>query len=159
MITSIVGRLIKRPEVNERVNIPDKTVMNFTVVQNIKRGQSKRIGIFYNLSMVVSTENQMNLIQSFDKGTMLLFSSPKVNYVKQSEPQQGQYGEEITINIYADVQNFEILGSPNESGGSPSGGGGNFNAGSAPQQRRPQPARSGGYDDPGPTDFDDPFAE
>lgn len=163
MITSIVGRLIKRPEVNERVNIPDKTVMNFTVVQSIRRGQSKRISVFYNLSMVVSTENQLNLIQSFDKGTILNFSSPRINFVKQNEPTQGQYGEEVTINIYADVQNFEILSGGGAEGG---GGGGGFGqssggfGGGGGQQRRPAPSRGNdsGHD-PGPSDFDDPFAE
>jgi hypothetical protein len=60
MITSIVGRLIKKPEVAERIQIPGKHVVNFTMVENRSRGE-KRLSVFFNLSLIIGTDAQFDL--------------------------------------------------------------------------------------------------
>src|ERR671933_270005 len=103
MITSIVGRLIKKPELVERINIPGKRVVSFTTVQHLNRGE-RRLSVFFNLSTVLATDAQYDLVMRFDKGTVLMFSFPRVTYVKQVEKDAG----EQVINIYAEVDNFKI---------------------------------------------------
>lgn len=104
MITSIVGRLIKKPEPVERITIPGKRLVNFTVVQNSTHAD-KRLSVFFNLSMVIGTDNQYNLAMRFEKGTVLLFTAPRITYVRQTERGEGDQ----SINIYAEVENFKIV--------------------------------------------------
>jgi len=104
VITSIVGRLIKKPEPVERISIPGKRLVNFTVVQNSTHAD-KRLSVFFNLSMVIGTDNQYNLAMRFEKGTVLLFSAPRITYVRQTERGEGDQ----SINIYAEVENFKIV--------------------------------------------------
>ena len=127
MITSIVGRLIKKPEVAERIQIPGKRIVNFTVVENRTRGE-RRLAVFFNLSMVVGTDAQFDLVMRFEKGTVLLFSSPRITYVRQSERSE----TEQTINLYAEADNFKIVAgagvetafAPGANGGTGAGVGG-----------------------------------
>jgi hypothetical protein len=182
MITSIVGRLIKKPEVAERIQIPGKHVVNFTLVENRTRGE-KRLSVFFNLSLVLGTDAQLDLALRLEKGTVLLFSSPRITYVRQTEKGEG----EQTINLYAEADNFKIVAaagaataagaeaaSPSASG---AGGGEDLFDPSAPESaptapprgRAAQPpappaarpaARPGGTRDrDSPGDSDDPFAE
>jgi len=179
MITSIVGRLIKKPEVAERIQIPGKHVVNFTLVENRNRGE-KRLSVFFNLSLIIGTDAQFDLAMRLDKGTVLLFSAPRITYVRQSDK-----GEtEQTINLYAEADNFKIVAGAGEgSAGSAgalaagSGAGDNFFAPAAvaattPMSRavtssssaaaRNSAARGAATDLPdlsGPDDADDPFAE
>lgn len=104
MITSIVGRLIKKPEVAERIQIPGKHVVNFTVVENRTRGE-RRLSVFFNLSLVIGTDAQFDLAMRLEKGTVLLFSSPRITYVRQSERSE----TEQSINLYAEAENFKII--------------------------------------------------
>lgn len=104
MITSIVGRLIKKPELVERIHIPGKRVVAFTVVQNSQRGD-RRVSVFFNLSTVVATDAQFEMVMRFEKGTVLLFSSPRITYVKQVDREDG----EQVINLYAEIDNFRIV--------------------------------------------------
>src|SRR5918998_2120093 len=104
MITSIVGRLIKKPELVERIQIPGKRVLSFTLVQNSTRGE-RRLSVFYNLSMIVGTDAQYELVMRFEKNTVLLFSFPRITYVKQTDKSE----QEQVINLYAEVENFKIV--------------------------------------------------
>ena len=104
MITSIVGRLIKKPEVAERIQIPGKHVVNFTLVENRSRGE-RRVSVFFNLSLIIGTDAQFDLAMRLDKGTVLLFSAPRITYVRQSDKSD----TEQTINLYADADNFKIV--------------------------------------------------
>lgn len=104
MITSIVGRLIKKPELIERIHIPGKRVVAFTIVQNSQRGE-KRLSVFFNLSMVAATEAQFEMVMRLEKGTVLLFSSPRITYVRQVERDE----HEQVINLYAEIDNFRIV--------------------------------------------------
>ena len=132
MITSIVGRLIKKPEVAERIQIPGKHVVNFTLVENRNRGE-KRLSVFFNLSLIIGTDAQFDLAMRLDKGTVLLFSSPRITYVRQSDKSE----TEQTINLYAEADNFKIVagageGSAGSAGALAAGGAGdNFFAPSA----------------------------
>ncbi len=109
MITSIVGRLIKKPEVAERIQIPGKHVVNFTVVENRNRGE-KRLSVFFNLSLIIGTDAQFDLAMRLDKGTVLLFSAPRITYVRQSDKSE----TEQTINLYAEADNFKIVAGAGE---------------------------------------------
>jgi len=109
MITSIVGRLIKKPEVAERIQIPGKHVVNFTVVENRSRGE-KRLSVFFNLSLIIGTDAQFDLAMRLDKGTVLLFSAPRITYVRQSDKSE----TEQTINLYAEADNFKIVAGAGE---------------------------------------------
>ena len=104
MITSVVGRLIKKPELVERIHIPGKRVVAFTIVQNSQRGE-KRLSVFFNLTMVIATEAQFEMVMRFEKGTVLLFSSPRITYVKQVDRDE----HEQVINLYAEIDNFRIV--------------------------------------------------
>src|SRR4028119_1978478 len=110
MITSIVGRLIKKPEVAERIQIPGKHVVNFTLVENRSRGE-KRLSVFFNLSVIIGTDAQFDLAMRLDKGTVLLFSAPRITYVRQSD--KSSEGEQ-TINLYAEADNFKIVAGAGE---------------------------------------------
>jgi len=109
MITSIVGRLIKKPEVAERIQIPGKHVVNFTVVENRNRGE-RRVSVFFNLSLIIGTDAQFDLAMRLDKGTVLLFSAPRITYVRQSDKSES----EQTINLYAEADNFKIVAGAGE---------------------------------------------
>ncbi len=109
MITSIVGRLIKKPEVAERIQIPGKHVVNFTLVENRNRGE-KRLSVFFNLSLIIGTDAQFDLAMRLDKGTVLLFSAPRITYVRQSDKSD----TEQTINLYAEADNFKIVAGAGE---------------------------------------------
>jgi len=172
MITSIVGRLIKKPEVAERIQIPGKHVVNFTIVENRNRGE-KRLSVFFNLSLIIGTDAQFDLAMRLDKGTVLLFSAPRITYVRQSDKSD----TEQTINIYADADNFKIVagagvGEGGAGSGAGEGRGGDMFAPAAPaaaaparmSQTVPRGARGAtdlsGPDDAGDLDdTDDPFAE
>ena len=104
MITSVVGRLIKKPEQVERIHIPGKRVVAFTIVQNSQRGD-KRLSVFFNLTMIVATEAQFEMVMRLEKGTVLLFSSPRITYVKQVDKDE----HEQVINLYAEIDNFRIV--------------------------------------------------
>ena len=104
MITSVVGRLIKKPELIERIHIPGKHVVAFTIVQNSQRGD-KRVSVFFNLSTVVATEAQFEMVMRLEKGTVLLFSAPRITYVKQADRDD----REQVINLYAEIDNFRIV--------------------------------------------------
>ena len=107
MITSIVGRLIKKPEVAERIQIAGKHVVNFTVVENRNRGE-RRLSVFFNLSVIIGTDAQFDLVMRLDKGTVLMFSAPRITYVRQSDRSESEQQQQ-TINIYADADNFKIV--------------------------------------------------
>jgi len=175
MITSIVGRLIKKPEVAERIQIPGKHVVNFTLVENRNRGE-KRLSVFFNLSLIIGTDAQFDLAMRLDKGTVLLFSAPRITYVRQSDKSE----TEQTINLYAEADNFKIVagageGSAGSAGALAAGGAGdNFFAPAAVAATTPVSravtsssgaARgaatdlSGLSDLSGLDDADDPFAE
>ena len=104
MITSIVGRLIKKPEVAERIQIPGKHVVNFTVVDHRTRGQ-KRISIFFNLSVIVGTDAQFDLAMRLEKNAVLLFHSPHITFTRQTDKSE----TEQTINLYADADGFRVV--------------------------------------------------
>ena len=55
--------------------------------------------------MVIGTDNQYNLAMRFEKGTVLLFTAPRITYVRQTERGEGDQ----SINIYAEVENFKIV--------------------------------------------------
>ena len=160
MITSIVGRLIKKPETVERINIPGKHLVNFTVVQNSTHAD-KRLSVFFNLSMVIGTDNQYNLAMRFEKGTVLLFTAPRITYVRQTE--RGEVDQ--SINIYAEVENFKIVAGLDTA---PASNG--FPAEDAPIEeaapaRRPAPSAPPARSAPGGSlvqdavDADDPFED
>ena len=169
MITSIVGRLIKKPEVAERIQIPGKHVVNFTVVENRNRGE-RRLSVFFNLSLIIGTDAQFDLAMRLDKGTVLLFSAPRITYVRQSDKSD----TEQTINLYADADNFKIVAGAGIAEGNPASDGGDVFA-AAPRAVVPAAAPAGrgvasssssavrgAIDRPDrsdPEDLDDPFAE
>ena len=170
MITSIVGRLIKKPEVAERIQIPGKHVVNFTVVENRNRGE-RRVSVFFNLSLIIGTDAQFDLAMRLDKGTVLLFSSPRITYVRQSDKSEN----EQTINLYADADNFKIVaGAAGVAEGNAASDGGDVFA-AAPRAVAPAAAPAGRGvasssssavrgaidlpDRSDPDDLDDPFAE
>ena len=170
MITSIVGRLIKKPEVAERIHIPGKRVVNFTVVENRTRGE-KRLSVFFNLSMIVGTDAQYELVMRFEKGTILLFSFPRITYVRQTEKSE----QEQSINLYAEVDNFKIVAGADAafapSAGSPEMFDSATEEETLPAPRRPLQQAAAPASRPAPhpsedapdfgdlSDLDDPFAE
>ena len=141
-------------EVAERIQIPGKHVVNFTLVENRSRGEKR-----------------------LDKGTVLLFSAPRITYVRQSDKSE----TEQTINLYADADNFKIVAGAGVGEGAAGSGagearGGDMFAPAAPAAAAPArvsqavprggargatnlsgPDDAGGLDDTG--DTDDPFAE
>ncbi len=170
MITSIVGRLIKKPELIDRVQIPGKRIVLFTLVQHHHRGE-RRLSVFYNLSMIVGTDAQYDLVMRFEKNTVLLFSFPRITYVRQSEKSP----QEQVINLYADVENFKIVAGADAAFAPSAGSSDMFEPAveeeeTPPAPRRPQQsAPSGGHPAPRPSEdvpdfgdlsnLEDPFAE
>jgi hypothetical protein len=136
--------------------------------------------VFFNLSLIIGTDAQFDLAMRLDKGTVLLFSAPRITYVRQSD--KSSEGEQ-TINLYAEADNFKIVAGAGEgSAGSAGtlaaagGAGDTFFAPSAVTTATPPPSRavvsssgaarrgaatdlSGLSDLSGPDDADDPFAE
>ena len=159
MITSIVGRLIKRPELVDRFQIPGKRIVLFTLVQHQNKGE-RRLSVFYNLSMLVGTDAQYEMVMRFEKNTVLLFSFPRITYVKHTQKSP----EEQVINIYADVENFKIVAGADAfavSGGNGAGSSGLL-APAAQQEasqslRPPAPRPSAKLPDL--TQLDDPFEQ
>ena len=153
MITSIVGRLIKKPELAERIQIPGKRVVNCTLVQNSTRGE-RRLSVFFNLSMIVATDAQYELVMRLEKNTVLLFSFPRITYVKQNEKSP----QEQSINLYAEVDNFKIVAGGESSSSLGSSDFFAVAAAQAPPRQAPHnPSRP--VKMPEQTDPDDPFAD
>lgn len=154
MINSITGKLFKTPTINEKLNIEGKTAIDFTVVENRKRGENKKVSTFYNLTLITSSERQRDMILGLGAGTVLVFAGIRANYMTGGDRDSA----EVKNNFYADVQSFEIVPGTDNSGGgggggeggqrqSNSGGSNNYSSGGsrAPQQsanNAPAPRRA-----------------
>jgi hypothetical protein len=149
MVTGIVGKLIRTPE-EKPVNIPGKKAVKFTVVENNKRGEGK-VSVFYNMTMICGTDRQFDMVVGLQKGTVLMFSGVRVTGCKEGDKDQA----EVSHNIYANVNNFDIIASTGEGDG---GNGGGASSGGQRRATPSRPAQGNAMDDPFDSDEPGPFA-
>ena len=110
--------------------------------------------------MLVATDARYELVMRFEKNTVLLFSFPRITYVRQSEKSP----QEQVINLYADVENSKIVVGADAFAVSGANGAGSSHllapaaqeeASQAPRPPVPRPSANL----PDLTDLDDPFQE